>query len=603
MPLERALALHRQGNIDQAKSLYEQILQTDPEHAFALHMLGLAHYQRGEAATAREYVGRSLELDPDNIGIMTNLATILASLGQFQEAVTTLEQALEREPDQAQIWQTLGDRLAESDRAQEAADAYAKADALWPEGTDKGALPLNLAASLAEAGRYDQAVAQFRDIVRSEPDNPIAHCNLGFCLQETGAIAEACQAFRSALRVQPDMFEVRLGLAKTLEDLDDLDEALVQAQKAREIRPGETSWFREGHVRQELGQGHEARACYNEALRYTPGSSVVLNNMAVLALNEGDLDEAAHWIQHAIGQDPGYAEAWINQANILEKQGRLEEAETAAANAVQIHETPAALVRLGYILQRQERLEAALEIYSRALEIDPEDSKGVTLYLAALGLRTMPQRAPRVLVQKVFDFYAANYDQHMCDILEYRGPDIILGLLSPYLQELDMQDVSLEGLDILDLGCGTGLCGAALAAFAKRMDGIDLSQRMLAKAQKRGIYTMLTESELTSALQTSQHTYDCVTACDVFVYLGDLTPVFHGVQHCLRPGGLFAFTVERQNTPGYQVDHSTRYRHSREYLEELSRTIGFDILAMENTVLRQERQEPVDGLGVLLRRQ
>ena len=546
-------------------------------------------------------MAKSLELEPENIGVMGNLSTILAAMGQLEEAVQILDRVLEIAPEHAQSWRSLGDRMAQLDRLEEAVQAYKKALQHWPEEEDKGALPLNLAVSLADLGCYKEASRKLRQVIEHEPGNIVAHCNLGYALRELNDLEGACEAFRSALELESGMYEARLGLASCLDMRDELEEGLTHAKKAREILPSESSWFREGHLYQELGSLEEARECYRQALSHDAKSAVALNNMGVICMNEGDRDGASAWIKQALDADPAYDQAWINQANLLEKKGELKEAEVAAKNAVSIKESPSALVRLGYVLQRQERLDEALEVYGRVLEIDPEDSKGVTLFLAALGLRTAPRRAPRVLVQRVFDHYAGYYDRHMRETLEYRGPEIILSMLSPWLQEQNLEDAASNGLDILDLGCGTGLCGAALTPFARTLVGMDLSKRMLTKAQKRGIYDKLIESELTQGLQGLEELYDCVTACDVFVYIGDLEAVFKGVYDRLRPGGYFAFTVESLNrADGLKVSKTTRYKHSREYLNQLGQKVGFSTLCIEDTVLRKEAEEPVAGLGVVL---
>ncbi|MFP4392892.1 MAG: tetratricopeptide repeat protein [Desulfohalobiaceae bacterium] len=601
MLLEQALSLHRQGEIDQAKSLYIQVLEQEPGHAQALHMLGLAYYQGGDLESAHAFLARSLESEPEDIGVMGNLSTILASMGRLEEAVQILHKALEIAPENAWSWRSLGDRLAQLDRLEQTVQAYEQALKYWPQGVDRGPLPLNLAVSLADLGRYQEASRRLSEIVEREPENIVAYCNLGYVLRESNHLERACEAFRSALELDPDMYEANLGLASCLDKLDELEEGLAHAKQAREILSSEASWFREGHLYQELGRFEEARECYRQALAHNENSTVVLNNLGVICMNEGDREEASAWIKQALDADPAYDQPWINLANLLEKQGDLQEAEVAAKNAVLLKESPSALVRLGYVLQRQERLEEALEVYGRALEIDPEDSKGVTLFLAALGLRTTPSRAPRVLVQRIFDHYANYYDRHMCHTLEYRGPEVILNLLSSWLQEKDVQQAASHGLDILDLGCGTGLCGQTLSPFAKTLEGMDLSRRMLAKAQELGVYHKLIESELTQGLQGLEGQYDCITACDVFVYLGDLEPVFQGVYDRLRPGGLFAFTVESLNeSGGLKVSKNTRYKHSREYLDQLSQKVGFSTSCMEDVVLRKEAEEPVQGLGVVL---
>src|SRR5262249_8995897 len=99
-------------------------------------------------------------------------------------------------------------------------------------------------------------------------------------------------------------------------------------------------------------------------------------------------------------------------------------------------------------------------------------------------------------------------------------------------------------LDVLDLGCGTGLCGAQFRPWARTLMGVDQSAGMLARARARGIYDELTESDLASALRKYADRFDLIVASDVLLLVGDLAPVFDAVARALHPGGRFAFTVD-----------------------------------------------------------
>ena len=137
--------------------------------------------------------------------------------------------------------------------------------------------------------------------------------------------------------------------------------------------------------------------------------------------------------------------------------------------------------------------------------------------------------------------------------------------------------------------------------IARRLTGVDLSANMLAQARERDVYSDLECIELTDYLARCDAEFDLVIAADVFIYLGDLAPVFAGVRRALRAGGRFAFSVEAGDPQEWELAATRRYRHSRPYLERLAAEHGFDVEAMETGVLRREAGNPVDGHLALLR--
>jgi predicted TPR repeat methyltransferase len=131
---------------------------------------------------------------------------------------------------------------------------------------------------------------------------------------------------------------------------------------------------------------------------------------------------------------------------------------------------------------------------------------------------------------------------------------------------------------------------------------VDLSEQMLQRAYERGIYQRLETGDLLDSLRAREAAFDLVLAGDVFVYVGDLREVFAAAARALRPGGLFAFTVEHHEGEGFVVRVSQRYAHSREYIESLAATHAFAVLAADLCVLRQDRGEEIHGVVYVLRR-
>ena len=210
----------------------------------------------------------------------------------------------------------------------------------------------------------------------------------------------------------------------------------------------------------------------------------------------------------------------------------------------------------------------------------------------------VPTVAPERYVAELFDGYAARFENELVGNLDYRAPEILHALFAPH--------VALGAkLDIVDLGCGTGLGGAAFHTLARRLDGIDISSRMVEQARQRGIYDALTIGELVASLGAGAPArYDLALATDVLVYFGALGPVFDAIRRALRPGGWLLFSVERRpdDETGFKLHDGHRYAHGRAYVLEQAASTGFTTVAAEPTSTRIDRGEPVASLAVLLQK-
>ena len=123
---------------------------------------------------------------------------------------------------------------------------------------------------------------------------------------------------------------------------------------------------------------------------------------------------------------------------------------------------------------------------------------------------------------------------------------------------------------------------------------------MLDKAAERNLYDELACADLTSYLAACDSAYDLAVAADVFVYIGDLAPVFRAVHAALRPGGRFCFSVEAGDGADYVLRPSNRYAHTPDYLQRLAAETGFTVLASQAIEARQENGAPIAGHAMLL---
>jgi predicted TPR repeat methyltransferase len=181
--------------------------------------------------------------------------------------------------------------------------------------------------------------------------------------------------------------------------------------------------------------------------------------------------------------------------------------------------------------------------------------------------------------------------------LDYRAPQLLVNRVAQAIG-------SGQGkLDVLDAGCGTGLCGILLKAWARRLIGVDLSPKMLEKAQLREVYDHLVVDELTTYLTMHPAAYDLVISADTLCYFGDLTAVILAGAASLRPMGRLGFTLEKATAAdapaGYWLQSNGRYSHTEPYVCRILSEAGMEQVSVEEAVLRMERFEPVQGLVVM----
>jgi predicted TPR repeat methyltransferase len=224
-----------------------------------------------------------------------------------------------------------------------------------------------------------------------------------------------------------------------------------------------------------------------------------------------------------------------------------------------------------------------------ALGDDPELNR---YFLASLSGEDAPPTPPLRYVEMLFDGYADKFDQHLVQVLHYQAHRLVV------------EQVSHPGRSFaraLDLGCGTGLCAPLARPIAHRLEGVDISAAMLAKAQALGLYDQLTQADLVSYLSSTPRRYDCVVAADVFIYVGALEPVFDGVARVLEPGGVFGFSVEiAPDECDFALRPSQRYAHSERYLRTLALRHGFEVRSMLHRPIREDQARPIAGLYACL---
>ncbi|MFZ1643648.1 MAG: tetratricopeptide repeat protein [Candidatus Contendobacter sp.] len=458
------------------------------------------------------------------------------------------------------------------------------------QAPDSHPSPAKIAEWLARAlawqrrGHLVEARTLCQRVLAVQPDHPEALNLLGILLWRQGQWVQAEQSIRRAIHSGPGYAAAYVNLAKLLIGRKRHEEAIAVFQQAIRIRPDQVEAGVElGALLGELGRLPEAVDAYRRASARCPADAEVHYRLGVLLAELGQNAEAITALETAYQGNPDHDEAIVLLVTLLQRQGRTE----AARNIV------------GNVVFQRGGAKGALTLLQHWLRLMPDDPVAQHRLAAWFG-KEAPARASDAYVTDLFDRYAASFDQHLVGQLDYQAPAVIGAWLTEILGEATAR------LDVLDAGCGTGLCALMLRPYARRLTGVDLSLRMVEKARARGEYDELAVTELTAFLNERPGAYDLIVSADTLVYFGALETVSRAAAAALRPGGWLAFTAEQTTADaapdGYCLNQSGRYSHTAEYLERVLVGVGLELRTRADATLRQDGDQAVVGHVALARK-
>jgi predicted TPR repeat methyltransferase len=250
---------------------------------------------------------------------------------------------------------------------------------------------------------------------------------------------------------------------------------------------------------------------------------------------------------------------------------------------------------LGEAQARAGEREGAVIAFHRALALDPPDRLGTRLQLARLGATPVEGAMTEAYVRSLFDQYASRFDAEITGALAYRGPALLRAAVERVAASHGMP---ARYSRVLDLGCGTGLMGAAIRDLAGELVGVDLSPAMVAAAQAKQLYDRLVVGDLLEFLAADAGSFDLILAADVLVYMDDLRPVLAAAAP--RLAGLLAFTVETHRGENVILRESLRFAHGEAHLRAAATAAGLATALLEPASTRTEKGLPVEGLLAVL---
>lgn len=401
------------------------------------------------------------------------------------------------------------------------------------------------------------------------------------------------------------------------------------------------------------GDFDQALSGYQTLLADEPDNPQLCYLMALLFLENGKRDEAAHWLTHVITLAPEAAPAHYNLGIIFYEQDDYPKAAQAYEEAAKLCPDDAdILFNLALTRKKMGQFDKAFSCYQKLLTLTP-DTEDV-LYNIGVLCKDMHHHPESILffekvvennpdhakalnnlgylyhIEKEVDKAIATYKKlialdhnaimaaHMLAALSGKTPvaapetyvrDVFdnfsrhydeslvekLGYTTPtQLREMLTSKEIHPFPTTLDMGCGTGLSGEAFRDLTQELIGLDLSPKMLEVAGKKGLYDSLHETDICSFLKESKASFDLILAADVFIYIGDLSEIFSLVKKRAAAGGLFLFSTELAGQD-FSLKPMGRFGHAESYIRNLAQENGFTVAKVRAANIRKEKGDWITG--------
>ena len=530
------------GNTNDAKAQFQRALSVDPNFPKALYNMGILCQFENNLNGSLAWWRSLTKLEPAFVEGHNSMGHVLLELGNPTEALKCFQRTIEANNDDASAHKTIGDILRSTGDFDGAIKSYQKAVFISPDFAEAYN---NLGIAQKKIGEVDLAIKNYKTAIKIDSNFLEAHNNLGNILTEIGEIKLAVNACQEAVFINSDCYEAQNNLGNALLELQDFDGAL---------------------------------ACYLKASELRPTFAAPIINSGLVMIQKGELNDAINFFQKAILIEPTNVTAYTNIGltfiKLSDGEIYLENEENQPGSRCTSH---------NFFKQ------SAISFFQKALEIEPELPEVKHLLAAISNLTT--SGAPKQYVEGLFDGYARQFEDSLTN-LSYRIPDL---LSAEILEQSNWKTGST-----LDMGCGTGLSGLKLADYSERLVGVDLSKNMLRHAQAKNIYHELIHSELILYLNEKKLDFDTFIAMDVFVYHGDLRPVFEVIKRRNRRSGTLAFSTEHIDNGDYTLKKTGRYAHSGSYIKSLCKDYDYSLINFKKVRGRIDHGKDIEsGLYLL----
>ncbi|MGD9638262.1 MAG: tetratricopeptide repeat protein [Alphaproteobacteria bacterium] len=593
--LQQAIRFQENGQIDEAENIYRELLNTAPEHPDLHYLIGLIAVQKKAFSSAVDFLAKAVSQKPDSIPFVFSLAHALQEWGKHFEALENYRKVNELDPNIPETWNNMGNIYRIEGEPNKAKEYFKTALGINPEMS----IALNnLALVNYDLNEIEEAKENLKKALNITPEYDEALFNLANIYREENNLSEALPLYHKATTVNPKFARCFNSLGIALEKQENYNDAEEAFRNAIKIAPKYADAIKNlGNILFATKQFDKAEDAYKDALKIDKNLFDAYVNLGNLLQTQNRVDEALEYYRKAIIINPEQPEVCNNLALAVQATGDIEEAIGLFCSSLYLKpdliQTKYNLALAIYDLYFQQDQEKAIKITENWLRNVKNDPVATHLLLSLKG-ETLENGASSAYLTEFFDAFALDFEKTL-DNLKYQTPNIIGKILSDL-------NLSQAGLNILDLGCGTGLCGKILKPYAQTLVGIDLSSKMLEKAKDKRVYDRLEQQDLKKSLNQTDK-FDLIIAADVFCYFGNLKTVISQIASCLEIGGYAIFSIEEEiNGNNFQIYPSGRYKHNFKYLEDVIFNSGLTIIELKKEQIRLEKNEPVLGIIAIVKK-
>lgn len=475
------------------------------------------------------------------------------------------------------------------------AEARRKIEGLLENHPNDPLLHNLLGSAWTGLGQRDKAKSYVERAVALDPHYANAHHNLGVMSLQDGDARSALHHFERAHELAPSDPALISSLATARFGMRDFQGALQVVEVGLQQAPDDLDLLiSRAEYLLSCRQFRKAAESFRQVLKRDPENGFLKLSLARALSRLGDTAEAVEKLKEAAQLLPENHEVYLELGRIWHQHEKFDRARETFEHAARLApKDPVVFSELGKTAFATGQRKTALRHYQKSLSLDPGNTE-TRHFVNALSGQTSG-RAPQEYVANLFDAYAEGFEKSLTGDLGYDA------FRSARDLALDHTPKRWFG-SVMDLGCGTGLFGQEIRPNCGHLSGVDLSARMIALARDRGIYDQLDKADILDTVKTQGADHDLFAAADVFVYLGDLTPVFEGFAKTARPGAMMVFTTEQHDGDGYDLRESGRFAHSRAYLDTAIGSAGLRMLHYRSLDLRRETGKMLTGGLCLVRK-
>lgn len=477
-----------------------------------------------------------------------------------------------------------------------------------------------------ENSQFPDAIIILRMVLEKYPNQLEALTVLGNVYLHQKDFELGIKYLEKSLSINPQQNNALNDIGYGYYELKDYQKAISFFEKSIALNPNDFNpFYNMGRSFAAIDQHFKAISFYETAIKLSSNSSFIYKDISISLTKNGEFKKAIFYLQEAIKVDKGNHQLFSLFGEILNVIKDYKGSIMAFQKSLELNpDNPFVMTYIGNNLRLLNKHDEAKEILIKSIKLYPKQDKpyhylGLIFlledngkkardnFLKALSINPNfeeakhflssldskpPKRASNIYVKELFDGYSENFEEHLVEELKYDAPKKLINIIRE-------QNKDSFGA-VLDLGCGTGLLGEKIKPFCNRLVGVDLSDKMLSKAKKKGIYDELAHQDIKEFISSQQLQYNYYIFTDVFIYIGDLRDIFSIIKKRSEVGGSLVFTTEDTEKNDYFLEKSGRFSHSKKYIECLSQEFGYQIIHSEIQNLRLENGKFIPGRYYLL---